>query len=320
MTGEVDRGAAAERLCVERGIGRHVMADVRDVHAEQIVAVFERFERNRVVEVLRIIAVDGENQLVAQVEPLAGGGEIDLLRNGVGLTENLVRKDVIDAVLVQNGRDGSLHRAVFAERGGHDALRTVGVVAVVRYRDRHAVARLRLADVAAVHRDFGVFLGRGLYEERLAALHQLAGQLLAGAADNADNGRLAAAPVVLALADLDEHLVAVPRAAARIRGNEQVVRLGRAFLHIGRNERKAALGREKRAGRAAVVRGDRKAVFLVLHDFARLRQTVECVLDFVLACVGQDAAYLIHAARLREQRQQPAVKRIFLHGFPSDLS
>ena len=81
------------------------MADVRDVHAEQIVAVFELFERNRVVEVLRIIAVDGENQLVAQVEPLAGGGEIDLLRNGVGLTENLVRKDVIDAVFVQNGRD-----------------------------------------------------------------------------------------------------------------------------------------------------------------------------------------------------------------------
>ena len=183
-----------------------------------------------------------------------------------------------------------------------------------------AVARLRLADVAAVHRDFGVFLGRGLYEERLAALHQLAGQLLAGAADNADNGRFAAAPVVLALADLDEHLVAVPRAAARIRGNEQVVRLGRTFLHIGRNERKAALGREKRAGRAAVVRGDRKAVFLVLHDFARLRQTVECFLDFVLACVGQGAAYLIHAARLREQRQQPAVKRIFLHGFSSDLS
>ena len=55
-------------------------------------------------------------------------------------------------------------------------------------------------------------------------------------------------------------------------------------------------------------------------DFARLRQTVECFLDFVLACVGQGAAYLIHAARLREQRQQPAVKRIFLHGFPSDLS
>ena len=63
----------------------------------------------------------------------------------------------------------------------------------------------------------------------------------------------------------------------------------------------------------------RKTVFLVFHDLSVLRQTVERILQLVLSDVGQRAADLLDAERLREQRQQPAVKRILLHIFPSDL-
>ena len=278
VTGEVDRGAAAERLCIERGVRRDIVADVRDVDAEQIMAVIELFERDRVVEVLRVVAVDGKDELVAQVETLSCAGEVDLLRNGVRLLQDLVREYVEHAVFMQDGRDRRLHRAVFAERRRDDALRMIGVVAVARHLDGHAVADLCVADVAAADRDLGVFFGRGLHEKCLAALHELAGQLLSGAAEDAQHRRLAAAAVVLALADLDEHPVAVPCAAAGVRRNEIVVRFGLTRIDVGRDKGKAALGREERAGGAAVVRGHRKTVFLVFHDLSVLRQTVERIL------------------------------------------
>ena len=62
-------------------------------------AVIELFERDRVVEVLRVVAVDGKDELVAQVETLSGRGEVDLLRNGVRLLQDLVRA-AIDASIV----------------------------------------------------------------------------------------------------------------------------------------------------------------------------------------------------------------------------
>ena len=108
------------------------MAHVRDVYAEQIVSVFHLFERNRVVKVLRVIAVDGKDQLVAQIEPLAGGAHIDLLRNGERLLEHLVREYIIHAVFVQNSRDSGLHRAAFAQIRADNALRHKLLIAVVR--------------------------------------------------------------------------------------------------------------------------------------------------------------------------------------------
>ena len=111
----------------------------------------------------------------------------------------------------------------------------------------------------------------------------------------------------------------MPCAAAGVRRNEIIVRFGLTRLDVGRDKGKTALGREERAGGAAVVRGHRKTVFLIFHDLSVLRQTVERILQLVLSDVGQRAADLLDAERLREQRQQPAVKRILLHIFPSDL-
>ena len=304
MAGEIHRRAAAERFLVERGAGRDVVADVRDVDAEQIVAVLQLFERNGVVEVLRVVAVDGEDELIAQIEPIARGVHIDLLRDGFGLLNDFVREHVVHAVFVQDGGDGGLHRAALAQISLYNALRRDGLVAVVRDRNGHAVADLRVAEVMLVHRDLGVLLRGRLHEIRLAALHQLAGQLLVGALEDADDRRFPAAAVVFALGYLDEHAVAVPRSARCVRRDEQVVRLGLALRVVGRDERERALGREIGARRAAVVRGDRKAVFLVFHHLAVRDQRVERGFGLVFARVGQLAPDVLHAARVLQDFEQ----------------
>ena len=66
---EVDAGAAAVRLAVERGAWLHVVGDVRDVHAEDAVAAAVGLERERVVEVPRRLGVAGEDELLPEVEP-----------------------------------------------------------------------------------------------------------------------------------------------------------------------------------------------------------------------------------------------------------
>lgn len=90
-----------------------------------------------------------------------------------------------------------------------------------------------------VHRNLRILFRGRLHEKCLAALHEFASQLLAGASQHADNGCFLAAAVVLALTHLDEHAVAVPRTAGRIRRDEQIIRLGFALRIIRRDNANA---------------------------------------------------------------------------------
>ena len=301
---EINRCTAAERLGVKRRIRRNVMAHVRDVYAEQIMSVFQLFERYRVVKVLRVIAVDGKDQLVAQIEPLAGGAHIDLLRNGERLLEHLVRKYVIHAVFVQNSRDSGLHRTAFAQIRADNALRHKLLIAVMRDRNSHAVTNGGFAEVMLVHRNLRILFRDRLHEKCLAALHEFAGQLLAGASQHADNGCFLATAVVLALTHLDEHAVAVPRTAGRIRRDEQIIRLGFALRIIRRDKRECPLGSQIGSGRTAVVRGDRKAVFLVFHHPAVRNERIQRVFEIVFACIRQLAPDVLNTARVHQNFQQ----------------
>ncbi len=64
---KVDGRAALVRLDVERARLGHVVRDVRDVHAEPVVAVRQLVDRDRVVEVARVLAVDRHGRPVAEV-------------------------------------------------------------------------------------------------------------------------------------------------------------------------------------------------------------------------------------------------------------
>ena len=253
-----------------------------------------------------IVAVDGENQLVPQIEAAGNRCGVDFLRHGVGLLEHVVGKYVIHAVFVQDARDRGFHCAVLAQICFDDALRQEFFVAIVGNGHGNAVAGLGVAQIVPVDRDLGVFLGCGLDEIRLTTLHQRARNLTIRALQHTDDLGFAPPAAVFALAQLDQHAVAMPRAACCAGRDEQVVRLGRAIGHVGRDKGKRPLGGQISAGRAAIVRGHSKAVFLVFHHLPVRQQTVERVLQLVFGRVRQGAAYLVDTHGLHKQRQQPA--------------
>ena len=70
--GEIDRGGAFVRFLVERAALRHVVRDVGDVHAEPEVAVRQPIDGNGIVEIARVLAVDGHRH-PARGNPCAAG-------------------------------------------------------------------------------------------------------------------------------------------------------------------------------------------------------------------------------------------------------
>ena len=69
--GKVDRRAALVGLLVERAAFGNVMGDVGDVHAEPVVAVRQPLDRDRVVEIARVLAVDGDGRQRPEIGPAA---------------------------------------------------------------------------------------------------------------------------------------------------------------------------------------------------------------------------------------------------------
>ena len=169
----------------------------------------------------------------------------------------------------------------------------------------------------AVDRDFGVLFRGRLHEIGVAALHERTGHLAVRAAQHADDRAFAPAAVILAFAHLDQHAVAVPRAAVCAGRDEQIVRLGAVLGRVGGDESKGAFGGEERARHAAVMRRDRKAVFFVFHHLTVGDQAVKCALELVFSGFGQGAAHFIHAHGLCQQGKQFVFQLGLLHAKPS---
>ena len=64
--GEIHRRAALVGFFVERAALLHVVRDVGDVHAEPVVAVRQPLDRDRIVEVARVLAVDRDGRRPAR--------------------------------------------------------------------------------------------------------------------------------------------------------------------------------------------------------------------------------------------------------------
>ena len=64
---EISAVAALLSLAVEGGVGLYIGAHIGDVHSHAQLAIFQQFEGEGVVEVLRIIGVDGEGKDIATV-------------------------------------------------------------------------------------------------------------------------------------------------------------------------------------------------------------------------------------------------------------
>jgi hypothetical protein len=66
---EVHRRAAVVRLDIERAAFGHVVRDIGDVHSQPEMAVRQPRQRNRVVEIARVLAVDRHYRPIAKVGP-----------------------------------------------------------------------------------------------------------------------------------------------------------------------------------------------------------------------------------------------------------
>ena len=88
--GEIHGRAAVVGFAIERAAVVHVVRDVRDVHAEPEVAVRQPLDRDRIVEIARVLAVDRHRGHAAEVGAPAdvlfrdGGSQPDRLGDRVG--------------------------------------------------------------------------------------------------------------------------------------------------------------------------------------------------------------------------------------------
>ena len=179
---------------------------------------------------------------------------------------------------MQDACNGGFHCAVLTQIRFDHALRRQLFISVAGDRHRYAIAGLGVTQMVAVDGNLGVFLGDRLHKIGVSALHQCAGQLVVGAAQYANDRTLASPTIVFALGQLDQHAVAMPRAAVSTGRDKQVVRLGAIRGRVRGDKSEGAFGGKIGACHTAVMRADGKTVFLVFHHLTVRNQMVERVL------------------------------------------
>ena len=271
--------AAALGFAVDRTARLHVAADVRDVHAHPHVAIRKLLDRQRVVEILRVVGIDGERRNRAEIEPAEELRDADAGGEGGGLAQHVIREVGRQPVSVIDRRQLSA-RFVGAAEARDD--RPLGVdmallplvklhhylVTDRRHRTHARLGWIRHIDVVRETRVVGDDIGK-----ELCAL-QIAGQRFVRPLDDSDDAadRLAA-------------VAAAPRAAQFVAepNNDLVSVYGHTGL-FGRNLNRvfsrfagsrladdvggAALTELDPAGDQISVPRKAKPVLLDAHDFA----------------------------------------------------
>ncbi len=261
--GEVDRGAPFEAVEVERAALRHVVGDVGDVDAQPEVAVGQALDRDGVVEVAGVLAVDGHDGAGAEVGAPDQVVRMDGDVTGPGLGDRVGRMVVGDAVLAQHhfGVDARV-----VERAQHfdDAAGGLGGHArPARDLDGHHIAVLGAQVSVDGDADVGIEPGveRADHRETLAIAAHLPDHSRAAALDHLEHAPLGAA-IVLAQFDAGHHEIAVQGASAAMGRNEDVLAAPRCD-----DEREAARVTLQAAGH--VVHALRQGVAIAAHHDQR---------------------------------------------------
>ncbi len=199
---EIDRRGAVDRIHVERLARLHVVRHVGDRHDQAptlAAADLDRLAIDRVVEVARVLAVDGDQRHVAQIDPAGQigfahhiGQRLRLAQRGLG---ELVRHPILAH------RDLDLHAGVvdFAQHLDHATDRLHVAVRIFQDLHAHHLADLRLAlplgrdqDVAAQ----ALVLGR--HHQRAALRQQPADHVAVGPLQHLDDLPLRTPAAVIA--------------------------------------------------------------------------------------------------------------------------
>ena len=272
---EVNARAALARLAVERLALAHVPAHIGDVDAEEVGAVRLFLDVDAVVEVLGVVAVDGDDGEVAAVAAalvLIGRGVLlDVIRSVLHVLGELLR----EVVLAHDGEHVDARVALLAEHLDDLALRVVAAGRPFRDLDDDLRARARAAEMLLRHEDVVVELRvvRRHEGERLVALER-ADDPLVRALDDADDLALARAAFLLRRLDARHDAVAVHGRAERDARHEDV-RILLRLLDIGDDEAKALRRHRELADNEVHAARDAVEVAAVLDDERLLFQRFE---------------------------------------------
>ena len=101
---QVDAGSSLPCLPVKRRILLHIIRHVRNMHAKQILLPLF-CQADRIVQILRVLAVDCHHLHIAQVTPSCRIRLGNLIRDILHLTHNLFRKFNRKLIPFYNGHD-----------------------------------------------------------------------------------------------------------------------------------------------------------------------------------------------------------------------
>ena len=100
--GEVHRRGALGGLAIQRTVLMDVVRHVRDMHLQQVVAVRQPFDRYGIVEIAGRLAVDGDDDIAAEIGASLDVLRVDLHAEPRGFGNALVRMAIGDAVLADD--------------------------------------------------------------------------------------------------------------------------------------------------------------------------------------------------------------------------
>ncbi len=146
--GKIHRSGALVAFLVEGAALRHVMGHVGDVHAEPVVAVLEPVQRDRVIEVAGVLAVDRHRYLGTEIGPVLEIALLDRRAEAAGFLDRVFSMAGDDSVLSQDdlGIDSRLVDA--AEHFDHPSERAARGGRPLGDFDGHHVAGTRVLALA----------------------------------------------------------------------------------------------------------------------------------------------------------------------------
>ena len=254
--GKIHRGATRAGLGVKRRALAHVVAHIGYRH-DQAEAVLRRLGVHRVVEVLRILAIYGDQRQAAQIHTPGGFGLIDAVAMRLGIAHGLGRKLPWQRQLCYRCFRGQRHRLFRVQQPFHPRLAGLTRFRIAQHARDHPTALAGAVQVGGRHRAIQVQSAvYGLHAGTAAAdLHR--GEECARAARDHLHQLPAPAPV-MPLLGRDAHLVAMHQPRHFLRRQEN------AFHQIvaADEAESGAIGADhshKRAGRSGGPAAARRA-------------------------------------------------------------
>ena len=270
-TREVHRRRTLLRLIVQWRAGTHVVRDIGDGHDQAIAAAVLHAQAlaialaiHRIVEVLRVGAVDGHQRHVAQVDAVADHRRLDHQRYRRRLVQHLLRELVRQVVAVDRGLHHQRRRQAVAQHGDDLADGRTTRIRRLGQLDHHQLAVARAT--GGVLRDLHVALdalvvGRHVGDADLEA--ETTDQPGDPAFQHARDAAFAAAAPVDA-GDVGQRAVAMHDLAHFIGRQEQVI----ASAGVGPQEAETVRVGDHRAGDQRGVLHRRETAAPVLHQLS----------------------------------------------------